>query len=92
MSDQNEKPDFAEILRDLIDKGLLFSDCVAAFVDDTEYGQKMGKLAHDQYHAEGEIEIDLPALLSGSDDNSGDYVMAWVWVYDPDADEDENEA
>jgi len=36
-------------------------------------------LARDEYHREGECEIDDNAVVSEGDDN-GAYVSAWVWV------------
>lgn len=46
----------------------------------TEYDAHMIELAYDQYHNDGEIEIDQhSAVVSASDE--GAYVMAWVWVY-----------
>jgi hypothetical protein len=45
------------------------------------------KLAREQYHTDGEIEIDDGATVSRSSDEpgveTGAYVMAWVWVYKP---------
>lgn len=41
------------------------------------------KAAFDNYHRDGEIEVDDPAVLSQSDE--GAYVMAWVWVSNEDA-------
>jgi len=38
--------------------------------------------ARDQYHKDGEIEIDDEALVSPGDD-PGIYVSAWVWVSIP---------
>jgi hypothetical protein len=43
--------------------------------------------AREEYHREGEVEIDDNAVVSVSDDG-GAYVSAWVWVYD---EEDETE-
>lgn len=39
-------------------------------------------LAREQWHRDGEIEIDEDAVVSVSDDD-GAYVQAWVWVDDP---------
>lgn len=45
------------------------------------------KLAREQYHSDGEIEIDDDVAVSRSFDEpgveTGAYVMAWVWVYKP---------
>ena len=37
-------------------------------------------LARDQWHEEGECEIDDMAEVSPAEDGSGAYVQAWVWV------------
>lgn len=37
------------------------------------------RLAREQYHVDGECEIDDGAKISEGDDN-GAYVQAWVWV------------
>lgn len=37
------------------------------------------KLAFDQCHKDGEVEVDDNAAVSEGDDN-GAYVQAWVWV------------
>jgi len=37
------------------------------------------KLAFDQCHKDGEVEVDENAEVSEGDDN-GAYVQAWVWV------------
>ncbi len=45
-------------------------------------------LAREQWHKEGEVEIDDNAKVSLSEDQSsirGAYVQAWVWVDNPDA-------
>ncbi len=44
------------------------------------------KLAKEQFHADGEIEIDDNCKVSLIDDpesENGAYVTAWVWVADP---------
>lgn len=43
------------------------------------------KLAREQYHSDGSIEVDDNAPASRADDNPdhGCYVQAWVWVDDP---------
>lgn len=38
--------------------------------------------ARDEYHKDGEIEIDDGAIVSRGEDH-GAYVLAWVWVDDP---------
>lgn len=42
------------------------------------------KAAKDQYHCDGEVEIDDNAKTSRGSDR-GCYVQAWVWVYWPEA-------
>jgi hypothetical protein len=39
-------------------------------------------LAWEEWHRDGEVEVDDNAVVSVSDDG-GAYVQAWVWVYDP---------
>lgn len=52
--------------------------------------------AKDQYHSEGEIEIDDDAVVSLSEDTDyesghrGAYVEAWVWVDNPELKIDED--
>jgi len=38
------------------------------------------KLAQEQHHEDGEVEIDDNARLSGKSDDNGIYVHAYVWV------------
>jgi hypothetical protein len=49
----------------------------------TDEADELDKLyvaaAHDEYHKDGEIEIDEGAAVSYGDDR-GAYVAAWVWV------------
>jgi hypothetical protein len=40
--------------------------------------------AKDEWHRDGEVEIDDDAIVSESEE--GAYVQAWVWVGRPDAD------
>ena len=42
--------------------------------------QNYREMAHNQYHRDGEIEVDDNAVVSQGND-SGAYVAAWVWVY-----------
>lgn len=44
------------------------------------YEPKMVALATEQYHRDGEIEVDEGATCSRGE-TSGCYVQAWVWVY-----------
>ena len=46
------------------------------------------KAAKDQYHCDGEVEIDDNAKTSRGGDR-GCYVQAWVWIYWPDAEIEE---
>lgn len=48
--------------------------------------------AHRLFHDEGVIEVDQPAVLSGPEDGSGTYVMAWVWVSRDDLSDEELQA
>jgi len=65
-----------QALKTLIASGLTFSECVRAFGEDENdphVAAALGKVR------EGELEVDVPAVVSrGADD--GAYVMAWVWV------------
>lgn len=45
-------------------------------------------LASDEWHRDGEIEIDSDAVVSRSEDG-GAYVAAWVWVYTNPGDDEE---
>jgi hypothetical protein len=47
-------------------------------------------LAREQYHCDGEIEVDDAAVVSNGDD-TGAYVAAWVWVDDPEGEEGEED-
>lgn len=73
-----------EKLLTLIDEGLTFAECVQAFYDRQDKGERTARIiekAREQWHRDGDIELDDNAIVSGSTGN-GDYVMAWVWVYD----------
>lgn len=45
------------------------------------YEPRKVKQAFEQYHADGELEVDEGATCSRGND-PGCYVQAWVWVYD----------
>jgi len=79
-------------LKRLIDKeGLTLSDCIAVFAERQDDNDKaFVGLAREQWHTDGEIEIDDNAIAAGSSDN-GDYIMAWVWVDDPDPDDEDDD-
>lgn len=68
----------------LLDAGLTFGDVVSVVAEreraeNPDY-ETYRRKAFDQYHSDGEIEIDSNAVLSPGDDD-GAYVSAWVWVY-----------
>jgi hypothetical protein len=46
---------------------------------DNKRTEEILRLAKDQHHKDGEIEIDDGSTVSEGDDN-GAYVQAWVWV------------
>jgi hypothetical protein len=66
-----------------------FADCVEAFA--TDNNNPHVAIARNEYHRDGEIEIDDRVVVSESD--HGAYVMAWIWVDTPDGvDEEEDDA
>jgi hypothetical protein len=71
-------------LRELKEKGLDFGQAVTVFAAGEEEARLIAA-ARDEWHRDGEVEIDQDVVVSRGDDN-GAYVMAWVWVTDPDPD------
>lgn len=73
-------------LAKLVDQGLTFGDCVAAFATNRATS-KVVQTAHDRYAepSNGSIEIDPETVVSEADE--GVWVMAWVWVPKEDIDE-----
>lgn len=70
-------------LKKLVDQGLTFGDCVAAF-GSNRATSKVAQAANDMY-ASDLVEIDPETVVSESDE--GAWVMAWVWVPKEDAGE-----
>lgn len=69
-----------EALATLKDCGLTFADCVQAFGDndsDSYVAAAQNKVQ------EGDLEVDIPTVVSRGAD--GTYVQAWVWVSNRDA-------
>ena len=72
-------------------EGLKFADCVKFFAnrdgderkantrEERERHQSIVQMAKDEYHRDGEVEVDDTTVLSEGEDN-GAYVCAWVWV------------
>jgi len=85
MSDKCMEAQLAKI------EGLKFADCVRFFADrdgdehksntpdERERHLSIVQMAKDEYHRDGEIEVDDTTVLSEGEDN-GAYVCAWVWV------------
>lgn len=70
-------------LTELLDAGLTFGDVVSVVserdrAENPDY-ETYRRKAFDQYHSDGEIEIDSDVVLSPGEDD-GLYVSAWVWV------------
>lgn len=67
-------------LRDLIARGLRFSQVLPAFAErNTPEAKAVIAKARDTIEREGELEIDDSTIISeGADD--GAYVLCWVWV------------
>lgn len=65
--------------------GLTFADCIKFFASQpmSEKSARCIEAARDQWHQDGEIEIDDITVASGSDSDGGDYVLGWLWVEDP---------
>ena len=70
-------------LKKLVDQGLTFGDCVAAFATNRATSRVV-QAANDMY-ASDLVEIDPETVVSESDE--GAWVMAWVWVPKEDASE-----
>lgn len=62
-----------------IDGKATIAACEAEVEKQLERERGIRELAHEQYHCDGEIEIDDSATVSEGDGN-GAYVQAWVWV------------
>jgi hypothetical protein len=45
-----------------------------------EIEAKYRKVARDDYHIEGQIEVDETAEVSVADDGTGAYVQCWMWI------------
>lgn len=71
-----------ELCESINHDGVDFGACVQIFGDDED--DPHVRTAKEQYHRDGEIEIDTPAVVSRGSD-PGAYVMAWVWVDHEDA-------
>jgi hypothetical protein len=69
------------VLEELARGGLTFSECVH-FFSGRQSARDLGfvELAREQYEDEGTLEFDDAPIVSGSDEEVGAYVMAWVWV------------
>jgi hypothetical protein len=61
--------------------GLDFSAVVPLFGEDESDPYVAAALGH---ASEGELEVDVPAVVSRGDD-PGAYVMAWIWITDEEA-------
>lgn len=87
LAEQPQQPekesDAKRLIREAIAAGATFADFMAEYAkNNTDYDKRMIQAARDEWHRDGEIEIDDVTITSGSDDD-GEYVLAWVWVYDP---------
>ena len=60
-----------------------------AVTENTPADLQIIEQASKKWESEGELEIDEPTLVSGSDD--GAYVLAWVWVYHEKNEDDEDD-
>ena len=70
-------------LRQLIEKGLTFGECIAAFAAPKD--DPIVLAAREiTIHQEGKLEVDETTVRSGSTDD-GDYVLAWLWVSNEEA-------
>lgn len=66
-------------------KGLKFTDCQEFFFEKQAACEAATiQTAKENYHSEGEIEIDRDAIVSRARNGFGAYVQAWVWVPDED--------
>lgn len=65
----------------------LFDECVEGLILELDDEEAI-KAAKDQYHRDGECEVDDNAQTSRGGDH-GCYVQAWVWVYWPEAEVEE---
>jgi hypothetical protein len=69
-----------KLIKDAIAAGATFADFVTEYAKkNTRKDKTMIKKAREQWHREGEVEIDDTTICSGST-GPGDYVLAWVWV------------
>jgi hypothetical protein len=70
----------------LIDAGLTYGQAVNLFAarqrrDEPHLDAYIAR-ARDQWHRDGEVEIDDPGVIVSAGDDPGAYVLAWVWVDD----------
>jgi hypothetical protein len=73
--------ELASIATLLEQPGLDFSAVVPLFGEDESDPYVAAALGH---ASEGELEVDVPAVVSRGDD-PGAYVMAWIWITDEEA-------
>ncbi len=76
--------DMNEALIALKERGLDFGSCVNAFGVSSDE-DPFAKAADENFHSEGDIEIDGTTVVSRGDDMEGAYVLAWKWVSAEDA-------
>ncbi len=70
----------------LIDAGLTFGQALNQFAarqrrDEPELDAYVAR-AREQWHRDGEVEIDDPGVIVSAGADAGAYVLAWVWVDD----------
>jgi hypothetical protein len=71
--------DRSEALEALKEAGLSFGECVNAFGVSADE-DPFAKAADENFHSDGDIEIDGTTVVSHGDDYEGAYVLAWKWV------------
>jgi hypothetical protein len=73
--------DLLALAKELGQPGVVFCDVVPLFGEDASNPYVAAALGH---VSEGELEVDVPAVVSRGDD-PGAYVMAWIWITDEEA-------
>lgn len=74
--------DMQRELADCIRRGAMLTDFIVAHNSVRGVSERDRRIianAQETCTRDGEVEIDDPTLVSGTDEPCGDYVLAWVW-------------
>lgn len=81
MTTPTETPDPRELLKQAIAAGVTFAQSKQLYAErNSERDLAIIAKAREDWHVDGQVEIDDTTITSGSEGDGGDYVLAWVWV------------